>query len=59
MRFCKHQIIPNSTFSWWAALLNDYQGKIVIRPKHFLGRTEKESDEYHYPKHWIKIEDYV
>lgn len=59
MRFCKHQIIPNSTFSWWAALLNDCQGKIVIRPKHFLGRTEKESDEYHYPKHWIKIEDYV
>lgn len=55
MSLCKHNIISNSTFSWWAAWLNKNTNKIVISPSRFL-KDDHRTDVY--PDSWIKISDY-
>ncbi|MGB6269589.1 MAG: alpha-1,2-fucosyltransferase, partial [Olleya sp.] len=54
MSNCKHNIIANSSFSWWSAWLNTNPNKIIIAPKQWFN-----GDKYDYtdvvPKSWITI----
>lgn len=52
MSICKHNIIPNSTFGWWGAWLNQNPDKIVIGPKQWRNRWEAKD---WCPPEWIAI----
>jgi hypothetical protein len=41
MSLCRHHIIANSTFSWWAAWLGTYAGTVVCAPKNFYPHFHK------------------
>jgi len=52
MSQCKHNIIANSSFSWWGAWLNSNEKKIVIAPKLWWKLFEKDDVV---PDSWIRL----
>ena len=54
MSLCRHHVIANSTFSWWAAWLNPSQNKLVVSPKQWFRDPSRSSSKI-IPDQWVRI----
>jgi hypothetical protein len=56
MSVCDHNIIANSSFSWWSAYINDNPQKVVCYPSIWFGIAYSNFDTIDlYPDSWNKI----
>jgi hypothetical protein len=54
MYSCKHNIIANSSFSWWGAWLNNNPGKIIIAPEKWNNIPGSKTE---LPDQWVQLHD--
>lgn len=52
MSRCKHNIIANSTYSWWGAYLNNNERKIICAPNDWFGKMLKNINDV-IPNDWL------
>jgi len=55
MSLCTHNIIANSSFSWWGAWLNNNENKKVIAPINWFGSDSSFYTGDIIPEKWVKI----
>lgn len=54
MSACAHQVISNSTFSWWAAWLNSNQQKRIIAPSQWFADAKAKAGDI-VPTEWQRL----
>ena len=55
MSCCHHNIIANSSFSWWSAYLNTNADKIVCYPSVWFGEVAKNDTRDLCPPDWMRV----
>ena len=56
MSCCHHNIIANSSFSWWSAYFNSNEDKIICYPSVWFGPSANIDTKDLCPLEWIKIQ---
>ena len=54
MSLCRHNIVANSSFSWWGAWLNQNPDKTVIAPEQWINGNEAEKLDV-IPESWMTM----
>ena len=54
MSLCRHNIVANSSFSWWGAWLNANSEKIVIGPKKWFNDAALDTRDL-VPESWLRL----
>ncbi len=56
MMHCRHIIVANSSYSWWSAMLNRHEDKMVIAPWQWVIHREwQPANQLIVPTSWIRL----
>jgi hypothetical protein len=58
MSLCNHNIMSNSSYSWWGSYFNEYESKIVCYPSKWFGEYYEHTHDHKdmMPESWVKIQ---
>lgn len=54
MRYCRHHVVANSSFSWWGAWLCESEGQVVHAPRRWFADPYTDTSDV-VPGRWIQL----
>lgn len=55
MSVCSHNIIANSTYSWWGAWFNTNPNRCIYYPNRWFGKSLPHTTTDLFPREWVKV----